>query len=45
MTIDAGGVGMQLAAAPGRDTALLHFLLTSPTIRALSPAGLSKGLD
>jgi len=45
MTTDAGGVGMQLAAAPGHDMALLHFLLASPTIRALSPAGLSKGLD
>lgn len=45
MTIDAGGVGMQLAAAPGRDMALLHFLRASPTIRALSPAGLSKGLE
>ena len=45
MTRDAGGIGMQFVAAPSRDWDLLQFLLASPEIRALSPAGLSKGLD
>jgi aspartyl-tRNA(Asn)/glutamyl-tRNA(Gln) amidotransferase subunit A len=43
MTNDAGGVGMQFVAATGRDMDLLCFLLTSPTIGALSPSGLSRG--
>jgi aspartyl-tRNA(Asn)/glutamyl-tRNA(Gln) amidotransferase subunit A len=43
MTPDSGGIGMQLVAAPGRDLDLLAFLLNSPAIRALGPAGLSRG--
>jgi len=42
MTADAGGIGMQLVAASGRDHALLSFCTTSPSIRALSPARLSE---
>ena len=45
MTPDAGGIGMQLVAAPGRDNDLLRFLLNSPAIGALSPAALSTGLE
>jgi len=45
MTPDAGGIGMQLVAAPGRDSDLLRFLLNSPAIGARSPAALSKGLE
>jgi aspartyl-tRNA(Asn)/glutamyl-tRNA(Gln) amidotransferase subunit A len=45
MSADGGGIGMQLVAATGRDLDLLDFLTTSPTIRALSPAGLSRRLD
>jgi aspartyl-tRNA(Asn)/glutamyl-tRNA(Gln) amidotransferase subunit A len=43
MTPDSGGIGMQLVAAPGRDLDLLYFLLNSPAIKALGPAGLSRG--
>ncbi|HEV7718227.1 MAG TPA: amidase [Arsenicitalea sp.] len=42
MSADGGGIGMQLVAATGRDLDLLDFLTTSPTIRAHSPAGLSR---
>jgi aspartyl-tRNA(Asn)/glutamyl-tRNA(Gln) amidotransferase subunit A len=42
MTSDAGGIGMQLVAAAGRDRDLLQFCKASPAIRALGPAGLSQ---
>ena len=45
MTSDRGGIGMQLVAAVGQDTALLEFVRNLPAVRASSPAGLSRRFD
>jgi aspartyl-tRNA(Asn)/glutamyl-tRNA(Gln) amidotransferase subunit A len=36
-TADAGGIGMQLAAAPGRDLDLIEFLLASRALDEIEP--------
>lgn len=45
MTPDRGGIGVQLAAAAGRDDALLDFVCNHPAIKASGPAPLSRRFD
>lgn len=42
MTLEGGGIGLQIVAGHGRDRDLLDFLIRSPTFRSLSPSPLAK---
>jgi aspartyl-tRNA(Asn)/glutamyl-tRNA(Gln) amidotransferase subunit A len=45
MTTERGGVGMQFAAAVGRDAELIDFVCNLPALKTSGPAPLSRRLD